>query len=246
MGISLSDASCKDDEAEENSADLAQQIEVLAEGQKGDATRYILASLSRYDWSVKSVIYSSNSVTVKESPNVYLSGKIIDHADQFPVLNEAKAIELAKANKDNGNKYRANGNYFKYGLHKWKKLKSLNGVIFIDASKYGHHHYKTIHLANVHTDSDKESVLIVKGNLKLTGKTSFKGLIVALDGSRVEVKGNAAVEGAIITNNKKTIVQGSSSVIYMENYIMNELVLSLLDNIEHTTLTSWKEYYPAS
>ncbi len=100
----------------------------------------------------------------------------------------------------------------------------LNGIIYVDGD---------LKIAgNCTTTIDNpRPVLVVMGNLNLTGTINFKGLIyVSGDVTQDESSfGNSTVEGEIISGNPVTAL-GNFSITYNEDYVKTDLNMNTIDD----------------
>lgn len=215
------------------------ELYITVKGKEGGSTRFVQARMSRWGQMVNNAIYSTQVVT--QGQNSTVNGGVVEQAQTFPTLREEDAIALARANTGNGFAEREDGNYFRGGFPAGQDPASLNGVIFIDLSEAGS--WAWVNLHDLSTTDYDPAVLIVKGNLTLSGTTSFRGLIYVVQGSAVSLQNDASVYGSILTTDASSSVSDYARVYFVQTYALNSISKSLLEGIEDPQVVAWKEYY---
>jgi len=192
------------------------------------------------------IIQTDPQATVTFSGSSTHEGQIyLDNTDTIPAIDNAGYIALAKANKLNGFDSRTDGNYFQGDFS--KKPDSLNGVIYID--KYPNGSLANVNLSgNFTTQSGtgNPAVLIVDGNLSISGTIEFDGLIyvTGVAGLQAAFTGNVDIDGEVISSNVVQVT-GNVDIEYEVDKVKTATNLSLISGVTSNKVytSSWKELY---
>ncbi|MBI4211799.1 MAG: hypothetical protein HY540_04095 [Deltaproteobacteria bacterium] len=231
-----------DDDGDGNtSVDSNNKLVVTVKGIAGDAKRYVRAVVSRYHPALSSALCTTENIETSGSATI--NGDTCEGISSVPSIDTAAAIDQAKANTDNGYSARTDRNYFR-GDFPPQKPDSLNGVIYIDTYADGSPANANLS-GNIETTSADPAILVVMGNLSLSGGVSFRGLIytsgtVSQDTS---VEGSVTIEGAIISTTNVSLA-GSMELTFSAAAVNNEFITSLLLNDDIPTIVQWSEYFP--
>ncbi|MCM8765740.1 MAG: hypothetical protein NC920_02695 [Candidatus Omnitrophica bacterium] len=255
-----------DEDGDGNPAlDSNRRIVVQSTGYYKQARRKINAYVNKFPGALDVALYLSDNGDF--SGNTEIEGDIIltdpnaeitysgssehagqiyrDETDTIPSLDHMSYINLAKDNKLNGFANRPDGNYFRGDFS--KKPDSLNGVIYIDT-------YPDGSPANVNLSGNFETeegegnpaVLIVIGNLKISGTINFEGLIYVTGTVEYEVGlfGNVKIKGELISS-EEVRASGDVEIEYVESKVKTPTNLSLISGaLSNKVYTSaWQERY---
>lgn len=224
------------------SDEVPSELLLTSQGREGEATRFVQARIQLGSGAVNHVIYSTGEVEV-ESDNMVV-GSIKRHASLFPNINEAQLTSLARANTQNGYQNRADGNYFQGGFPEDQAPESLHGVIFIDVAPDGTP--ANVELSGLLSNFDPEAapaVLVVKGDLNVTGDTKFRGLLIAMNGTTLNIEHGTGIYGAVLTTNQHVYLSNAGHAFYGKDDAFNDLTRSFLEGADPAQIMAWKEHY---
>jgi len=206
---------------------------VTSTGVYGNSQRVIESTVSRYS-ALSDAVYTEQDFV--QFGSAVVNGTITEFAQEpIPGLHTADATALAKANKLNGYTSRADGNYFQGDFQ--GNPNAVNGVMFID--KYASGNSADCHLTgNISTNDGQPAILIIFGNLKVTGTLVFNGLIYTTGTADFSL-GNVTINGSIISASMVS-EGGSAAINYTEGNVVTSTTLSLLDLVYRPVEKTWK------
>ena len=150
---------------------------------------------------------------------------------------------MAKANKSNGYDTREDGNYFQGDFPGGgDSPDSLNGVIYVDTFTNGSPADVTIN--NLATTDGEPAFLVVMGDLHITAKVYFNGLIYNGGSATVDtdVTGNNIITGGILSSHD-TFIRGTPDIIYDAAMMKNSLTNALLTENPSNYIYEWRELH---
>ena len=207
--ITIADDDDGDSDSTEDSNDT---VVVTVQGMSGDANRYLQSVISKGTSAFDHAIYTTSAIDASGSPTI--TGTTVENASSLPVLDRDAAIALALANHDNGYAARADGNYFQGDFPSGGlKPDSLNGVIFIDNFPDGSP--ATLQIQTVSTTSASPAILIVMGDVRITGNLVFNGLLYVQGDvdTDVDLGGTSDITGEVVSQQQVSL-NGSTTVAY--------------------------------
>lgn len=239
-------------------ADPNKDAVVTVTGTYANSKRVIQAAISRYSSALESAIFTNGSCNLGgtvdiigdifytgnyiEGGSVNVTGDISQTGQPMPGLDVASAIAQARANLSNGYSSRPDGNYFQGTFS--PSPSSLNGVMFIDTYASGSPANVQIS-GNIDTTDENPALLIVMGDLRISGTVNFKGLIYTAGITEVDITllGNMTVEGGIITSGDVTM-RGNAQITYDPDMVITSMTQELLVGEDSPQEASWKEVSP--
>ena len=206
-------------------------ITATSTGIYGNSQRVIECLISRYS-ALDDAVYTTDRFV--QFGSAVVNGSVTQQASDYPSLHATDAIAMAQANKLNG--YTGvDGNYFRGDFTGHPN--SMNGVMFIDTFSSGTP--ADCHLSgNLSTNNGLPAMLIILGDLKVTGTLVFNGLIYAT-GSADFSMGSVTINGEILSSSLVT-EGGNATITYNEGNVINSNTLSLLDLVYRPTEKTWK------
>lgn len=233
------------------------QALVTVTGVSGDSSRVINSLITRdFAGMFENAIHSNGSVDLRGnatingdilySNNYYAGGNVNVNGDttrdnvEIPALDTNQAISNAQSNALNGYSSRPAGNYFQ-GNFAPNNPSSLNGVIFIDAYPDGSPANVNIS-GNISTNDGNPAVLIVMGDLRISGNILFNGLLYTSGSTDIDItlSGNLRINGAIVSSGDISIM-GNCIINYREDLLSDDVIGDVMLNSAVPQEESWQE-----
>jgi hypothetical protein len=239
-------------------ADPTNEVIITVTGTYSNSKRAIQSTVSRYADALDNAIFTSGDCnlngnvaidgdvmyggTYVQGGSVSVTGSVGQSDQPLPGLDSAAAIAQARASHLNGYDSRGDGNYFQGDFD--PKPDSLNGVIFID--KYPSGNPANVDIAsNISTDDENPALLIVMGDLRISGNVHYRGLIYAAGVTDIDISllGNMTLDGALLTSGD-VIMRGNAEINYDEDLVKNSITGPLLTSEDMPQERTWQEVSP--
>lgn len=231
-----------DDDGDSNSNfDSNGKLLVRATGTLDDVSRTLQADVTYSVPALDCVVYTTEEITVQGAANVV--GQQVQNAPSLPLLDEAAAISLAKANTSNGYNLRPDGNYFRGGFPAGSDAPdSLNGVIYVDTFEDGSP--ASVTLNNLSTNDGNPAFLVVMGHIHITANLTFNGLIYngGTASFDTDITGNNTINGGILSSHD-VFIRGTADILYDLAMMKNSLTTSLLTENPSNYIYEWRELH---
>ena len=241
-GGTISAVISDDDDGDGNPAfDSNGKLILQVTGTLDDIGRTLQAEVTYNIPALDCAVYTTESLTIQGAASVV--GQTVHHAPSLPILDEASAIAMAKANSSNGYDTRPDGNYFRGGFPGGPDApESLNGVIYVDTFEDGSP--ANVTLNNLSTTDDDPAFLVIMGHVHITANVLYNGCIYngGTASFDTDITGNNTITGGILSS-YDVFIRGAVDIIYAQDMMKNPLTAALLTENPSNYIYEWRELH---